>query len=95
MNCMVKPNFTPKDINKISLKFLHKLYEATQGDEWEIREIDDLYSQIEAGSYDLTNIPLKNNVIQHLLAKGLINIEPDRKSISITNKGKDYIYEES
>ncbi len=89
---MAKPNFTPDDISVLANKFLHKLYEATEGDKWEIREIHDIYSQIEGGSYDLTNIALRNNVIQHLLALESISISPERTTASITNKGKNIIY---
>lgn len=88
---MGNPNFTSTDISKLATKLLHKLYEATEGDEWESREIEDIYSRID-GSYDLKNIALRNNVIQHLLAQEFISISPDRTAISITNLGKIYIY---
>ncbi len=66
---MAKPNFTIDDISKLANKLIIKLYEATECDEWEVKEIDDIYSQIEDKSYDLTNTPLRNNVIQQLLAQ--------------------------
>jgi hypothetical protein len=92
---MAKPNFTQDDISILAVKLLDKLFEATEGDEWEVREIMYIYSRIEDGSYDLTNIPLRNNVIQHLLALEFISINSNRTSISITNMGKNYIYNDS
>ncbi len=90
---MAKPNFTIDDISKLADELILKLYEATEGDEWEVREIDDIYSQIAVKSYDLTNIPLRNNVIQHLLAQEFISISPERMAVSITNKGKKHVYD--
>lgn len=92
---MAKPNFTQDDISILAVKLLDKLYESTEGDEWEVREIMYIYSRIEDGSYDLTNIPLRNNVIQHLLALEFISINSNRTSISITNMGKNYIYNDA
>lgn len=89
---MGNPNFTFNDINNLANKLLHKLYEATEGDEWESREIEDIYSQIVDGSYDQKNIALRNNVIQLLLSQEFIAISPDKTAISITSTGKFRIY---
>lgn len=89
---MVKPNFNHEDIEKIAQNFLIKLYESTEGDEWEDRPIDNIYSEIDYKSYDLTNISLRNNVLQYLLAHERIAIDPDRTLVNITFIGKQHYY---
>lgn len=89
---MVKPSFNAEDIEKLSQNFLIKLFESTGGDEWEERPIENIYSEIDNKTYDLTNIALRNNVLQYLLAHERIAIDADRTLVSITFIGKQHYY---
>jgi hypothetical protein len=83
-------NFSVDAIQQLAQKFLNKLYEITEGDEWEEIDVFNIYKEI-CGDYSPDNVRLRHNVLQCLLADGFIILSHDKSTILITSQGKKYL----
>ena len=83
-------SFTNEEVKELAERLLNKLYEESEGDEWELLDLLSLYKDI-CKSFSSDNIGLRHNVLQCLLAHGFILLSPDKLMISITAQGKRYL----
>lgn len=90
---MNNPNFRPGTIVQLAQKLLFAIYDKTEGDQWKPVEVAKIYNKEITGSYDSTNEPLLNNVLQFLLYREFITLDENRQILYITYEGKKHVYE--
>jgi hypothetical protein len=83
-------NFSIDVIKQLAEKLLNRLYDSTEGDEWEEVDFFNLYKEI-CGDYSPENVRLRHNVLQCLLADEFIILSPDKSTVLITSQGKKHL----
>jgi hypothetical protein len=69
---------------------LDKLYDVSEGDEWFPQSIYNLYNEIR-GNYAESNLRIRNNILQVLVADKLIEVDAAIENIRITSEGKKFL----
>jgi hypothetical protein len=90
---MANPDFGKDDIKLAADKLLKTLYDESGGNEWNYYDLDALINKVEGMTSEyLKNIPLRQNVLQSLIAEGFVDYKHGPKAtIGITYKGKKYL----
>jgi hypothetical protein len=83
------------DVKEFCIHVMKKLIEKTQKDENKTINKNDLYEETCAaskgiGSFDSSNVTLKNRVFQELFTRGHIKQGNSPEEIKITDIGKNY-----
>lgn len=89
---MEKPQFTRYTIEEKGKSLLYTLYLETQGDEWEPKSVEDVYTAAGFGTELHDNKPFRNNILQYLIHADWITINEHHDKIKITPIGKLHLY---
>jgi len=82
--------FSNKTVQDLAEKLLTRLYDATEGDEWEEVNFIAIYNEV-CGEHSPDNVRLRHNVLQCLLVDEFIMLAPDKSSVAITSQGKRHL----
>jgi hypothetical protein len=82
--------FSNETVQDLAEKLLMKLYDATEGDEWEEVNFIAIYNEV-SRKYSPDNVRLRHNVLQCLLYDEFIMLAPDKSSVAITSQGKRHL----